>query len=324
MANPRPCALYYRLMKYCPDNLAFLRHSFDTVELDDPRADTDAILAETEVLFAPLGFLVDKSKMDRCPRLKAVVSNTTGVPHIDMAEAARRQIAVCALHDEQQFLDTITPTAEMAIALMLAAWRRIPACHAAACSGAWDRRPWGAPKMFSRMRLGLVGYGRLGRKTGEIARAMGMDAAYYDPYVAGGMESILDLAARSDILSLHAVANAETRNVVSRAVLEALPVGAMVVNTARGELLDTEALLDLLESGHLRAAALDAIDGEYDPEFSRTFAQSRLATFARTHDSLILTPHIGGSTEDAWMETERRVLVKACHALGLPAGEIPA
>jgi lactate dehydrogenase-like 2-hydroxyacid dehydrogenase len=315
----KPRALYYRILSYQPDNRALLQRCFELTELDDPRADTDALLAQAEVLFAPLGFAVDAARMDRCPRLRCIVSNTTGVPHIDLEAARRRNIAVCALHDEPRFLETVTPTAEHAIGLMMAAWRRLPAAHRAAANGEWNRRPWGAPRMFSRMRLGLVGLGRLGRKVKRIAEAMDMTCAYYDPYVPGGVSDLLTLARGSDVLSLHAPANAETRNLVSRAVLEALPRGAMVINTARGELLDTDALIDLLESGHLYAAALDTIDGEYDPDFSARFASSRVAAYARANDNLILTPHIGGSTRDAWGETERHVIEKAMAVLGLAA-----
>jgi D-3-phosphoglycerate dehydrogenase len=313
----RPVALYYQILRYQPGNRALLDRLFEVVERDDPGSDTDELLGRVEVLFAPLGFIVDETRIARCPRLRAIVSNTTGIPHIDATAAQQRGIAICALHDEQAFLDTITPTAEHAIGLMLAAWRRIPAAHAAAASGRWDRRPWGAPAMFSRMRLGLVGRGRLGRKVANIAQAMGMKVAWYDPGQTGGVDSLMTLAAMSDVLSLHAPANAETRNLVSRAVLETLPRGAMVVNTARGELLDVDALLDLLESGHLRAAAIDTIDGEYDPDFSSRFASSRVARYALEHDNLILTPHIGGSTVDAWAETERRVIDKAAQVLAL-------
>ncbi len=314
----KPLALYYRLLSYQQDNLSLLREVFETRELDDPRQDTTAILAESEVLFAPLGFPVNEERMARCFKLRAVVSNTTGVPHIDLDAAHRRGIAVCALHNEPNFLDRITPTAEHTIGLLLAVWRRVPAAHAAASRGEWDRRPWAAPRMLSRMRLGLVGYGRLGRKVALIANAMGMDVAYYDPYVPGGVQSLLSLASRSDVLSLHAPANAETANLVSRAVLEALPRGAVVINTARGELIDSEALLDILERGYIAAAALDTVTGEYDPNFSTVFGKSRLARYAREHDNLILTPHIGGSTVDAWHETERFVIEKACRALGVP------
>lgn len=319
----KPVALYYRILKYQPDNRGLLEKHFEVLELEHPDEKTDEVLARVELLFAPLGFRVDATYMDRCPRLKAIASNTTGVPHIDLQAAAQRGVAVCALHNEQAFLDTITPTAELTIGLMLAAARRIPAAHVAACAGRWDRRPWGAPRMMSRLRLGLVGYGRLGRKVGAVARAMGMDVAWYDPKLPAQpdqqerMTDLVELAKRSDVLSLHAVANEETRGIVNRQVLASLPKGAIVVNTARGELLDTDALLDLLESGQIWAAGLDTIDGEYRLDFSDGFADSRIARYAREHDNLVLTPHIGGSTVDAWTETERRVIVKALGVFGV-------
>lgn len=313
----KPLALYYEVLQYQRENRERIEELFTLTVLPDPRADTDDVLRETGVLFAPLGYMVDAARMQKCPGLRAIVSNTTGVPHIDLNAALSRGIAVCALHDEHRFLDTITPTAEHAIGLMTAAHRRLPAAHAAAVAGRWDRRPWSAPRMLSRMRLGIVGYGRLGRKVAAIARAMGMDVAWYDPYVPGGVPTLLELARRSDVLSLHAPATGETRNLVSRAVLEALPEGAVVVNTARGELLDLDALLDLLDSGRIRAAALDTLDGEYAADFPSRLATSRVVEYARTRDNLVLTPHIGGSTVDAWSETERFVIEKAARALGL-------
>jgi D-3-phosphoglycerate dehydrogenase len=316
----RPRALYYSILSYQPESLLLINRIFDVTTLPDPRSDKPELLAEVEALFAPLGFPVTATRMDACPHLRVIVSNTTGVPHIDLDVASARDIAVCALHDEQAFLDTITPTAEHTIGLMLAVWRRIPAAHAAAVAGHWDRRPWGAPRMFSRMRLGIVGFGRLGRKVARIGEAMGMQVQYFDPHVSGGAGSLFDLARASDILSLHAAATSATRGLVSREVLNALPRGALVVNTARGELLDADALLDLLESGHIHAAALDTVSGEYDPGFAAELSSSRLASYARDHDNLILTPHIGGSTVDAWGETEAFVIAKAARALGLDPG----
>jgi D-3-phosphoglycerate dehydrogenase len=316
--SSRPVALYYRMLQFQPSNRMLLSRLFEVRELDSPADDEDVVLADVEFLFAPLGFRVDDAKLGRCPRLRAILSNTTGIPHIDANAAKARGIAVVALHDDKAFLENITPTAEHAIGLMLAATRRLIPAHRAATAGDWDRRPWGAPRMLSRMRLGLVGYGRLGRKVGVAAKALGMEVAYYDPRIPGGYGDLSELAQRSDVLSLHAPANAETDNLVSRKILQALPKGAIVVNTARGELLDEDALLDLLESGHLYAAALDTVRGEYDAGFSERFAQSRLATYARTHDNLVLTPHIGGSTVDAWTETERRVIERAVALFDLP------
>lgn len=316
----KPVALYYRILKYQAGNRALLERYFDVVEYEQPEEGMDELLSRVELMFAPLGFKVDAAIMDRCPRLRVIASNTTGVPHIDLHAAAQRGVAVCALHDEQDFLDSITPTAEHTIGLMLAAARRIPAAHAAACAGRWDRRPWWSPRMLSRLRLGIVGYGRLGRKVGVAASAMGMDVAWYDPKLPnddGGMSTLLELARRSDVLSLHAVSNDETHGLINRQILEALPPQAIVVNTARGELLDTDALIDLLESGRLWAAALDTVTDEYSGDFSDEFANSRIARYAAAHDNLILTPHIGGSTLDAWSETERRVIAKACAVFGI-------
>jgi phosphoglycerate dehydrogenase-like enzyme len=313
----KPCAIYYRILSYQAEALGLLNQFFDVVELGDPREDTTEIMREVEVLTAPFGFPVMAARMSAFPKLRAIISNTTGVPHIDVAAAAERGISVCALHDEQAFLDRITPTAEHTIGLMLAVWRRIPSAHAAVLGGQWNRIDWGAARMFSRMRLGIVGFGRLGLKVARIAEAMEMNVAYYNPNMPGSMESLEALASRSDILSLHAPATEQTRHLVSRTVLEALPRGAMVVNTARGELLDTDALLDLLENKHVSAAALDVLDGEYDPDFAKTLVGSRILAYARAHHNLILTPHIGGSTVDAWTETQCFVIHKAARALKL-------
>jgi D-3-phosphoglycerate dehydrogenase len=313
----KPRALYFQSLQYQPANVGFLQNRFDVISLPNPDAETPAGREGVEVLFAPLGWMVDAGRMELFPRLRAIVSNTTGVPHIDLEAARLRGIAVCALHEDQGFLERITPTAEHTIGLLLAVCRRVPAAHAAALRGEWNRRPWGAPRMLSRMRLGIVGYGRLGRKVAACGIALGMDVAYYDPRAAGSTPDLFTLASRSDILSLHAPATPQTAGIVSRQVIDALPKGALLINTARGELIDEDALVDALEREHLGGAALDTLQGEYDRDFQTRFATSRVLAYARQHDNLILTPHIGGSTVDAWFETERRVIEKCCRVLGL-------
>lgn len=313
----KPKAIYYSILQYQPANRELLDRVFDVTELPDPNSDSIELLQTVEVLFAPLGFPVNSDRMSKCSRLRTVVSNTTSIPHIDQDCARKRDIQVCALHDEQEFLERITPTAEHTIGLLLALTRRIPAATDAVLAGNWDRRPWGAPRMLSRMRMGIVGYGRIGRKVATIAKAMGMDVKFHDPNKPDSEPSLESLAKKSDILSLHAPGTIENNNLVSERILKLLPKGAVVINTARGELLNTQALVDLLESGHLGGAALDTIDGEYESDFSISKNESRLLKYARDSDKLILTPHIGGSTMDAWFETERHVILKSCKALNI-------
>jgi lactate dehydrogenase-like 2-hydroxyacid dehydrogenase len=311
----KPRAVYYDILKYQQKNLDLLNENFDTIVLNNPTENTNKILESVELLFAPLGFKVDKLYINRCPNLKVIASNTTGIPHIDKTHADMNNISICALHNEQTFLETITPTSEHTVGLILSILRRIPSAHYAASNGNWDRRPWGSPMMVSRMTIGIIGMGRLGRQVQHIMSSFGAHVLFYDPYVQGSETDLVQMASKCNILSINAVVNNETIGLVDFKILNALPKNSIVVNTARGEILEMNALIDLLESGHLWGAAIDTIDGEYDLEFNKKFYDSRVATYARENNNLILTPHIGGSTIDAWAETEKRVIDKSIEIL---------
>jgi D-3-phosphoglycerate dehydrogenase / 2-oxoglutarate reductase len=307
---PKPSALYYRMLQYQPESLARLEDAFEVTVLNTPADDRADILSNVEVLFAPLGYKVDQAKIDACKRLKVIASNTTGHPHIDVEYARSRGVYVACLKFAPEFLARITPTAELTWGLLLALTRHIVPAHRAATTGRWDRRPFGAAAMLSSMSLGVVGYGRLGRMVASYGRAFGMDVRYYDPFVLTRSEGIerLDslehLVACSDIVTVHVPHEKETEGLISAALLRRFRQGSYLINTARGELLDWSALLDSLESGHLAGAALDVFEGEFEPGFAERFPRHRALEYARTHDNLLLTPHIGGSTVDAWRLTE--------------------
>lgn len=311
---PRTIALYYRMLRYQPENLAKLEREFDLQILDTPADDTPELLSRVEVLFAPLGYSVDRQKIDACPKLRAIVSNTTGHPHIDVEYAQSKGTHVACLKFAQEFLRTITPTAELTWGMIIALTRNLIPAHRAALGGAWDRRPFGAPAMLSSMSLGVVGHGRLGTLVARYGRAFGMRVRYYDPFVSSSsegaerVETIEALVGQSEVVTLHVPHEKETEELISRAVLERFKPGSYLINTSRGELLDWEALLDHLQSGHLAGAALDVFEGEFVPGFAERFPSHPVLTYARTHDNLILTPHIGGSTIDAWRLTEAHAI----------------
>lgn len=309
---PKSVALYYDMLQYQPENLALLAQHFHVRRRPSPAQDDAKVLSDVEVCFAPLGYRFDRAKMENCPRLLAIVTNTTGVPHIDLDAAADRDIAVVSLKDEQEFLGSITPTAEHAWGLLLALMRRTAWAHQAVLDGKWNRRPFGATAMLSRLRLGVVGYGRLGRMVARYGRAFSMQAQFFDPYVETGddvaqkVDALVDLVAWADVVTLHVPATESTRKMVNGDMLARFKKGSWLVNTARGELLDEQALLVELVTGRLAGAALDVLDGEFAPGFD--VATHPLVEYARHHDNLLLTPHVGGSTRDAWGETERRVI----------------
>jgi D-3-phosphoglycerate dehydrogenase len=248
----KPVAVYYRILEYQPENLKRLDQEFDLEVLNDPTELTPGLSSRTEVLFAPLGYRVDRAVIDACPHLKAIVSNTTGHPHIDVEYARARGIYIACLKFAPEFLTTITPTAELTWGLMLAVTRRILPAHQAALKGQWNRRPFGAPAMLSAMSLGIVGHGRLGGMVARYAKAFGMTVRYYDPYVSASTEgaercSTLEaLVEQSDIVTLHVPHEPATENLISRRILMCLKRGSYLVNTARGELFFWRAVLYLL------------------------------------------------------------------------------
>ena len=185
--------------------------------------------------------------------------------------------------------------AEHAVALLLAALRQIPQTHTELLDGQWrsDRYALDAVgEELAGTTVGLVGYGAIGRRVARILAAFEAEVLVYDPYAgpAGSDPAtaveLPELLARSRVLSLHARLTDETRRLIGAAELARLPRGAVLVNTARGGLLDYAAVVDALESGRLGAAGFDVYDAEPLP------ADARLRTAPR----VVLTPHLAGAT----------------------------
>ena len=296
--SSKPVALYYSILKYQPQNRRRLKAECE-------------VLQRVDVLFAPLGYHVGPDVIDACPRLKVIASNTTGHPHIDVAYARLKGIAIACLKFAPDFLRLITPTAELAWGLIIALTRNIVPAHRAVLSGQWDRRPFGAPAMLSNMSLGVIGHGRLGRMVASYGKAFGMKKiGFFDPYVefsdvgAKRFGSLEGLVSAHDIVSVHVHHEPETEGMFNHDIFREFKKGAYFINTARGELVDWDSLLEVLSSGHLAGAALDVFEGEIEIGFQNGFVSHPLLQYAREHDNLVITPHIGGSTLDAWSQTE--------------------
>ena len=312
MTMAKPKALYFEILGYTPANLELLRSGFEVATLPDPAKCTDAVLAPIEVAFAPLGYRFDAAFMQRAPKLRVIATNTTSVPHVDLAAARSRGIEVISLAGDSEFLQAITPTAELTLGLMIALTRNVVPAMAAVKAGVWSRWEHGGERMLSRMHLGIVGLGRLGRLVEKYAHAIGMRVSTYDPGKASTHRSLAELVGAVDVVSVHAALNDANVRMFDRAAFAAFRKGAYFVNTARGELVDNEALLAALRSGHLAGAALDVLDGEFSPSFQPK--DHPVVRYAREHANLILTPHIGGSTRDAWSLTQERTIRKALDA----------
>jgi D-3-phosphoglycerate dehydrogenase len=189
--------------------------------------------------------------------------------------------------------------AEYALGLMLAAMKRIPDAHTSLRGGEWRGDFYAYEKNGVELEgatTGLVGFGTIGSRVAKVLGAFGAKVLVYDPFVddskveeVGGRKADLDrLLEGSRVVSLHARLTDETRGMIGAEQIAQMPEGSVLVNTARGGLLDYEALCDALESGRLGAAALDVYDEEPPPKGSRLFEVP----------NLVLSPHIAGATRE--------------------------
>jgi len=228
--------------------------------------------------------------LQHAERLKVIGRAGVGVDNVDVEAATRRGIVVANAPES-----TVTSAAEHTIGLLVALARNIPQAHAALKQGRWERSTWGGIELEGKM-LGVLGFGRIGQQVARRALGLGMRVVAYDPFVAKERfrelgaeraETAEDVLAVAEFLTLHLPLTAETHGFLGRDAIERLPDGARVINAARGELVDEEALADALRSGRLAAAALDVYSEE---PYSGPLLEL---------DNVVVTPHLAASTEEA-------------------------
>jgi C-terminal binding protein len=293
----------------------------------------DDLCAQADGLMT-LRLAVPKEALDRFPRLKVVVRMGVGYDRVDRAECARRGITVCNLPDygTQEVADT-------AIALATSLRRGIPLYHdamRAEAPCAWGVLPNRIVRRFEVQGFGVLGLGRIGMATALRAKALGFRVSFYDPHLPNGAdralgihraESLDALMAASDVLSIHCPLTKATRGLVGAAELARLPEGAVVINTARGPILDLDALEAGLRSGHVAAAGLDVLPVEPpvpEPPLLRAYRAREPWLMGR----LVILPHIAFHSPEAWddirlksAETMRDVLLRGLRTNVIPPDE---
>ncbi len=298
MARPR--ILVTSDCRVCPEVLEPLRRVAAVDERFGLTRDAmRAIVDKYDAVMCDGMVVLDRDLLATARRLRVVATPSTGTDHIDKAFLSERDIAFIALTTEYDVIEQFTATAEGAWLLLLAAIRRLPHDFERAKRG--DRGledPTQQRPQMAGKTLGIMGYGRLGRMVGEYGKAFRMRVLAFDcrnVAVPGVTQVDLDtLLTASDVISLHLHLTDETRFILDRPRFAQMKPGVVLVNTARGDLMDEDALVDALESGHVSAAGLDVVHDEWDPHL----AQHRLHAYARAHDNLILTPHTASACAD--------------------------
>ncbi|MFE0255289.1 2-hydroxyacid dehydrogenase [Streptomyces sp. NPDC059010] len=263
----------------------------EVTEASDAEDELIEALAGAQVLVTQMGPVTERV-LDACPDLRLVVVCRGGPVNVNLDAAKRHDVRVCYAPGRNA-----AATAEFTVGLMLAALRRIPQAHnLLALQGSWEGATYytydHSGLELEDLPVGLIGYGAVGSRVARVLCAFGAQVMVYDPYARGEIHglrvaSLDELLRISRVITLHARLTPETRGLIGARELALLPQGAVVVNAARGPLLDEDALCGALENGHVSAAALD------------TYAQEPLPPASRLHalaDRVVLTPHLGGAS----------------------------
>ena len=291
----------------------------------------DELCAEVDGLMT-LRLAVPAEALAKFPRLKVVIRMGVGYDRVDRAYCAAHGITVCNIPDygTQEVADT-------AIALAVSLRRGLVLHHDA--QRATPPAPWGVlpnriVRRFEVQRFGVLGLGRIGTAVALRAKALGFQVVFFDPHLPNGAERAIGVAraesldallAQSDVLSIHCPLTRNTRNLVGARELALLPRDAVVVNTARGPILDIEALEAALRSNHLAGAGLDVIPVEPPvepiPSLLRAYRDREDWLMGR----LVIMPHVAFHSPEAWddirlksAETMRDVLVRGLRTNVIP------
>ncbi len=254
-------------------------------------AELAAIVSDCDILVTRSFNRVTRAVIERASRLELIAQGTSGTDNIDHTAARERGIAILNLPGANA--DAV---AELVIGFMIALTRTVPAYTRELVRGIWNRDDCATRHELRHHHLGIAGLGEVGQRVACLATAFGMRVQAVDPYItdrdfaergAARVHSLEELLRTSDIVSLHVPLTVETRRMIGGQQLAVMPRGSILINVARGEVLDQNAALAALRSNHLAGLALDVFDPE--PPTGGLLDDPRL----------ILTPHIGGCTFEA-------------------------
>lgn len=270
------------------------------------------------VLIVRLGHKIDKEILCKADNLKYILSATTGLNHIDCNYCHDKGIQVVSLKNEISFLNHIHATSEHTWALVLSLIRKIPQAFESVRKNNWDRDVFKGSELNGKT-LGIIGLGRIGKKVANFGRHFGMNVVTYSLAPSGKhsgikfLETMEEVFQISNIVSIHLPLEPETIKVVGKDQFNAIDNPVILINTSRGEIVDEKAFLSALHTGKISAAAVDVLEGENDVDFPHN---SKLVAYSKKYDNLLITPHIGGATDESMEKTEIFIAKKLVNTLG--------
>ncbi|WP_284651833.1 NAD(P)-dependent oxidoreductase [Flavobacterium terrisoli] len=290
---------------FSPKAIAELQNHFEVVQHDfNSQEELVAEMGDADVLFVRLRFKMTKEILQKAPKLKYILTATTGLDHIDTAYFETCGGKVISLKGEVDFLGSIPSTAEHTWALLLALLKRIPSSFTDVKSGNWNRDNFKGNNLRGK-KIGILGLGRVGKQVAHFAEAFGMNVGYFDVIsqtnTYKNFSNPQEMFAWADIVSIHIPYNADNENYVNEELLQHCQSNAILINTSRGNVWDEKCVAKLIRENKIAGLATDVLQNEFDKE---NIAQNPLVQLAQNGFNVIITPHIAGATYESMAMTE--------------------
>ncbi|MEM7042080.1 MAG: C-terminal binding protein [Pseudomonadota bacterium] len=272
----------------------------------------DATWRQAEGLIVYIEVPIDTAVIDKLDNCRIITRAGVGFDHIDIEAAAKRGIPVCNVPDYGT-----TEVADHAIALMLGLTRGLVSYHQRLIANpvaGWDWSGVPLVRRIRRTRFGVIGLGRIGTAAARRAQGLDMDVSFYDPYLSDGSDlalgfrrrpSLQALLAEADVISLHCPLNDETHGIIDANALAAMKPGALLINTARGGLIDISALEAALRDGRIDGAGIDVLPNE-PPDANAPLLQAFKRREPWIDGRLLLTPHAAWYSPDGHADMRRK------------------
>ncbi len=268
------------------------------VERSEPDDSLLAKFVSADVFMdASMKVRIPAQTIEKAANLKLIVTATTGADHIDQQALVARNIPILTLAGQKEFLKGLSSAAEHSWLLLLATARKLRSSIHHVEQGGWDRVQF--PGIMIRNKtLGVIGMGRIGSLMSRYAKAFEMNVLGYDSetkeFSSDAMPAELNaLLAKSDIVTIHIPRNDKTKNFFSVEKIRKMKKGSILINTSGGSIIDEKALVSALKEGRIAGVGVDVLDSEPKNE------KSSLWRYAKKHENIIITPHIGGFCPEA-------------------------
>ena len=244
-------------------------------------------------------FKIDKHLLKNT-KVSLINSCSTGLNHIDLEYCEKNNIEIQCHKNDYKLINQLPSTSELAFGLMVSLLRNIPKCNTHVSNYNWDYTQF-MGRQIKDLKIGIVGYGRLGKMMFNYCKSFGADLKVYDPYKKDDMSgsfllnhystSLEDLFQECDVISLHVHVTDETKYIINKDLLGLVQKGLYIINTSRGEIVNELDIVNALNTGKLTGYGTDVIENEFDD-----LTKSPIIKAMNSGENIIVTPHIGGMT----------------------------